>query len=109
MTQASERAPFPFKPLGDRLVVRPDKVPDRIGSIIVPDSVKAGMKMEISRGEVLAMGPGMTRADGRLWPMPDVKPGDRVLFFTEGAVRIELDGEKLVSLRDDFIFAVEEP
>ena len=26
--------------------------------------------------------------------MPDVKPGDRVLFFTEGAVRIELDGER---------------
>jgi co-chaperonin GroES (HSP10) len=97
-----------FLPLGDRVVVRPDKMPDKIGSIIVPDSVKAGMKLEVSRGEVLAMGPGMPCADGRRWPMPDVKPHDRVCFFTQGAVKVKINGEELVSLRDDFVFAVEE-
>jgi co-chaperonin GroES (HSP10) len=74
----------------------------------VPDSVKAGMKLEVSRGEVLAMGPGMLRADGRRWPMPDVKPNERVLFFTEGGVKVKVGDEELLSLRDDFIFAAED-
>jgi co-chaperonin GroES (HSP10) len=98
-----------FQPLADRVVIRPDKMPDKIGLIIVPDSVKAGMKLEVSRGEVLAMGPGAKRLDGRRWPMPDLKPHDRVCFFTEGGVKIKVDGEDLLALRDDFIFAVEDP
>jgi co-chaperonin GroES (HSP10) len=98
-----------FLPLADRVVIRPDKMPDKIGRIIVPDSVKAGMKLEVSRGEVLAMGPGMLCANGRRWPMPHVKPHERVLFFTEGGVKIKVNDEDLVSLRDDFVFAVEDP
>lgn len=98
-----------FKPMADRIIVRPDKMPDKIGRIIVPDSVKAGMKQEVSYGVALAAGPGMPRADGRRWPMPDLKPLDRVCFFTEGAVKVKINDEDLVSLRDDFVFGVVEP
>ena len=95
-----------YRPLGDRVVVRSAPLPDRIGSIIVPDSVKERFKHDVRRGTVVAMGPGMPTVRGNRWPMPDVKAGDIVLFFPDGAVKISIDSEELLSLRDDFVFAV---
>ncbi len=96
-----------FRPLGDRIVIRPDPEPEKVGSIIVPESVrgKGSMRQTCRRGEVLAMGPGMPTLKGGRWPMPDVKPGDKILFFGDGAVKLEWEGEQLVILRDDFVFA----
>ena len=94
-----------FRPLNDHVVIRPEPVPDKIGRILLPPSAMDKMKREIRVGTVMAMGKGMPTVSGGRWPMPDVKAGDRVYFFPDGALRIELDGEEFLSLRDDFVFA----
>lgn len=100
-----------FRPLEDRLLLRPVEPPERTaGGLILPDSARARMKREMKRGTVLALGPGMTRADGRRWPMPDVAVGDVVIYDPEGSVTVNLgDGPLLHSVREDFVHAVETP
>lgn len=93
-----------FRPLADRVLVRPDKAADKIGRIILPDSAKK----PTDRGLVLAVGPGMPLKDGKRWPMP-VEPGQRVIYHLEGAQKIKLGDEMLLLMRDDFVIAVEEP
>ena len=97
-----------FRPLADRLIVKAEAVPDKIGSIILPDTVKWRMKHEmidLRRGVVVAMGDGMPTVTGDRWPMPDVEAGDTVIYLSGAAVRFELDGEELFSVRDDVVFA----
>lgn len=99
-----------FTPLGDRIVIRPDPPPEKIGNIHIPDSLRnrGSMRQECQRGTVLAMGPGMPTLRGGRWPMPDLKPGDRVVFFNDGGIKIRIGDEDLLSLRDDFVHCVEE-
>jgi len=103
-----------FRPMGDRLLVRPDAPEMSRGRIIFPDSVRDKQKKEVAIGTVLRMGPGMMCADGTRWPMPACKPGDKIVFYKEGAVRDKLPshiegatGEEVL-LRDDFILGVVE-
>jgi co-chaperonin GroES (HSP10) len=98
---------LPFRPLEDRIVLKPDPIPEIVNGIVRPESVLARQARQGGQyGRVLRLGPGMLRADGRRWPMPDVVPGDRVVFDAEGAQKIEVDGEILLSVREDFVHAV---
>jgi chaperonin GroES len=95
-----------FLPMADRVIIRPDTPPEiSAGGIIIPRTAK---KEPPTRGLVLATGPGMLMANGQRWPMP-VKPGERVVFQGEGAQRVKIGEEMLLSVRDDFLLAVEEP
>lgn len=80
--------------LTSRILVRPDPLPEKIGLIIIPDTVreKHQAKQPITFGTVIAVGPGMKTKDGGRWPMSGVKPGDRVLFkYAEGSYKLRLD------------------
>lgn len=94
-----------FQPLGDRIVIRPDPVSEMVNGIYKPPSVIDRERRQLPYGRVLRLGPGMLCADGRRWPMPDVVPGDRVVFDPEGAQKIKIDGEELLSVREDFLHA----
>jgi len=63
-------------PLRDRVLVRriEEENTTRHG-LIIPDTAKE----KPQEGEVLAVGRGMRKEDGKVIP-PDVKPGDRVFF-----------------------------
>ncbi|MEK7114235.1 MAG: co-chaperone GroES [Patescibacteria group bacterium] len=68
-----------FKPLGDRVVVRPSEKEGekRLASgIIIPETVD---KEKLLKGEVVAIGPGRRNDDGKRIPI-EVKPGDTVFF-----------------------------
>lgn len=90
--------------LGNRILVRADKPDERSkGGIWIPDNAKK----PTGTGVVVAMGPGMLMKDGRRWAMPDFKPGDRVIFDArENFPRVELNGQTLLSMRDDHMLAV---
>src|SRR3990170_4690950 len=72
-----------FKPLADRLVVKPLEEEEVTASgIVLPETAKE----KPMKGEVLSVGPGARDEDGDRIEM-DVKVGDKILFAKE----IELD------------------
>lgn len=91
-----------FRPLNCHIVVEPLEEVYR-GRIILPDNRK---KERPTRGIVRAMGPGMLMKSGKRWPMPDCKPGDVVVFMAMGSSEFELEGKKLLGIRDTQVLAV---
>jgi len=91
-----------LRPLYDRVVVRrvteEEKTP---GGLFIPEQAKE----KPAQGEVLAIGNGRRLESGELIPL-DTKVGDRVLFGKYSGTEIELNGEKLLILREDEILGV---
>ncbi|GIQ88773.1 chaperonin Cpn10, partial [Kipferlia bialata] len=76
----------PIVPLSNRVLVRLIEEPARIGSVLLPSSVKSpGPKEAI----VVAVGPGAMASTGSLLPMT-VCTGDRVLLSGYGGTPIDL-------------------
>lgn len=86
-----------IKPLADRVLVKPAAAEEKtVGGIIIPDSAKE----KPLKGEVLAIGGG-TKDEAMV-----VKPGDNVLYGKYAGTEIELDGEKLLIMRQSDILAI---
>jgi chaperonin GroES len=93
-----------FRPLHDRVLVRPLKVDERTaGGIIIPDTAKE----KPMQGEVIAVGPGVRGEDGQLRAL-DVKKGDRVLYGKWSGTEIKIDGDELLILKEADIFGIVE-
>src|SRR5438477_4786773 len=93
-----------FRPLHDRVVVRRVEAEEKTaGGIIIPDTAKE-KPME---GEVVAVGPGARREDGKIQPL-DVKSGDRVLFGKWSGTEVKLDGEDLIIMKEYDIMGITE-
>jgi len=91
-----------FKPLADRLVVKPLEEEEVTASgIVLPETAKE----KPMKGEVLSVGPGARDEDGDRIEM-DVKVGDKVLFAKYGGTEIKVDGEKLLILRESDVLAI---
>ena len=56
-------------------------------------------------GKVLAVGEGKMDKDGKLVPVP-VKVGDKVLYGKYGGTEVHIDGEDVMILRADDLYAV---
>jgi chaperonin GroES len=80
-----------FKPLGDRVVVKPQKKEEKsAGGILLTDSINRGEKVI---GEVVAIGGGIFSQNGERIPMT-VSIGDSVLYKKDMASEtLPLDGE----------------
>ena len=91
-----------LKPLGDRIIVKQDEAQETTagGLYISPDS-----KEKPQTGVVLAVGEGRINNKGQHLPMP-VKEGDRVLYGKYGGTEVDVDGEAVLILRADDIYAV---
>ena len=93
-----------FRPLGDRVLVkRVEEETKTRGGIIIPDTAKE----KPMRGEVLAVGPGARDDKGEL-VVPDVKPGDRVLFGKWSGTEVRVDGEDLLIMKESDILGIVE-
>jgi len=91
-----------LKPLGDRVLVKQDAAEETTagGLILAHDA-----KEKPQTGVVLAVGEGKLDKDGKLIPVP-VKVGDKVLYGKYGGTEVTVDGEEIMILRSDDIFAV---
>ena len=86
-----------IKPLSDRVLVRPTAAEEvTISGIIIPDTAKE----KPLKGEVLAVGNG--NKDEEMV----VKAGDIVLYGKYAGTEIEVEGEKLLIMRQSDILAV---
>ena len=86
-----------IKPLADRVLVRPAEAEQKTASgIIIPDTAKE----KPQRGEVLAVGKGTKDHD------MTVKVGDQGLYGKYSGTEIEIDGEKLMIMKESDIYAI---
>lgn len=88
-----------LRPLGDRLLVRPDDREATTGGIIIPATVEDRPLV----GEVIRVGEGHRLADGTVLPL-EVNEGDRV-FYRAGAGEVP-SGFDLLSIREGDVLAV---
>ena len=91
-------------PLDDRIVVKHmEKDEKTSGGIIIPETAKE----KPQQGKVVAVGPGKVAADGNWIPL-NVTKGDRILFNKYAGTEISIDGEEMLIMREDDIFAIVE-
>lgn len=94
-------------PLRDTVFVKRDVVTEERspGGLIIPDTART----PLTRGVVVAVGPGAFAKDGRRIE-PRIKTGDHVVFTKWQETELEVDGEKLLAMKeDDVMGVVEEP
>jgi len=86
-----------IKPLADRVLIKPTAAEEKTASgIIIPDSAKE----KPLKGEVIAVGNG-TKDEEMV-----VKVGNQVLFGKYAGTELELDGEKLLIMRQSDILGI---
>ena len=92
------------RPLHDRIIVqRLDEGEQRIGGIIIPDTVKE----KPSQGEIVAVGPGGRDEAGKLIPI-DLKVGERVLFGKWSGTEVKIDGQDLLIMKESDVMGIVE-
>src|SRR6187455_1916341 len=93
-----------LRPLHDRVIVkRVEQETKTASGIVIPDN--AAEKPD--QGEVLSVGPGKRNERGDIVSM-NVKKGDRVLFGKYSGQTVKVDGDELLVMREEDLFAVVE-
>jgi len=93
-----------IRPLDDRLVVKPLEAETKTASgIFLPESAKE----KPTQGKVLAVGPGKLNDEGQRITL-SVKKNDTVLYGKYSGSEIEVDGEKVVILRESELLGIVE-
>jgi len=93
-----------LRPLHDRVIVkRLDNETKTASGIVLPDN--AAEKPD--QGEVLAVGPGKKNDKGDVVAM-QVKVGDRVLFGKYAGQTVKVDGNEVLVMREEDLFAIVE-
>ena len=91
-----------IQPLFDRVIIEKiieDSV--RPSGIIIPEQAKERPFV----GMVIAAGPGKRNDDGNLVPMT-LKEGDKVVFGKFAGSEVEIEGQKLLLLKEEDVFGV---
>jgi len=91
-----------LKPLTDRVLVkRVDAETVTKFGIVIPDNATE----KSDQGVVLAVGPGRRDDDGKLVPI-GVKVNDRVLLAKNSGTEVNVNGEKLLVLKENDILGI---
>lgn len=92
-----------LKPLHDRVVVKPAVAEEKTATgILLPDSAKE----KPTRGEVIAAGSGKPDATtGKIHAM-NVKVGDNVYYGKYSGTEVEVEGQKLVIVRESDLLGI---
>lgn len=100
-----------LKPLFDKVVVKPIEVGETVkNGLYIPEMAKE----KPQEGEVIAVGTGRLASYPSTGPVIDhytpltVQEGNRVLYGKYSGTEVEIDGEKLLILREDEILAITE-
>lgn len=85
------------KPLSDRVLIQPAPAEEvTVSGIIIPDSAKE----KPLKGTVVAAGPGTKDEEMQL------KAGDNVLYGKYAGTEVEIDGEKMLIMRQSDVLAI---
>ncbi|MGH2720974.1 MAG: co-chaperone GroES [Actinomycetota bacterium] len=90
-----------LRPLGDRVLVRPEEGEETLPSgLVLPDTAKE----KSQEGTVVAVGPGQYW-EGKRIPL-DLQAGDRVIFSKFGGQEVKVDGEDLLIMQERDVLGV---
>lgn len=93
-----------LKPLGDRVVVKPEMSEERTQSgIVLPDIAKE--KPQI--GTVIAVGPGRILDNGQKVPL-EIKVGDKVIYAKYGGTEVKVENDEYIILKFEDLLAIKE-
>ena len=93
-----------IRPLHDRIIVkRLEEERKTASGIVIPDT--AAEKPD--QGEVIAVGKGKVLEDGSVRNL-QVKVGDKVLFGKYSGQTVKVNGDELLVMKEDDLFAVVE-
>ena len=99
MTQSTAKT---IRPLGDRIVVKPQEREEVTRSgIVLPDTAKE----KPQQGTVIAVGPGKVLDSGERLPM-DVQEGNTVLFAKYAGTEFTLDRQDMLILRKSDVLGI---
>ena len=91
-----------LKPLGDRLVVKPNEQDEQTSSgIFLPETAKE----KPQQGKVIAAGPGARKDDGERAKM-EVAVDDTVMYAKYAGTSIKMDGTEYLILKETDILAI---
>ena len=88
-------------PLNDKIVVRKDEDPEKLGILVLPHNTRKREVMQI--GTVKAIGPGRFNEHGRILPMA-CTPGDRVCLLRYGGFTVKIEGVDYTVIDDPSIY-----
>ena len=91
-----------LRPLQDRVIVKQSDAEEKTKSgILLPDTAKE----KPTKGKVIAVGPGKLDDSGK--PMEiGLRVGDTVYYGKYSGTDVEIDGQKLVILRESDVLGV---
>ena len=91
-----------FKPLGDRVLVKPLEAKEQTkGGIIIPDSAKE----KPQEGEIVAVGEGKKDNTGKVVPL-SVKVGNKVLYGKYSGTEVVIDDQEYLIVREDDVLGI---
>ncbi|RLD14904.1 MAG: co-chaperone GroES [Caldiserica bacterium] len=91
-----------LKPIGDKIVVEPEKEEEVTKSgIVLPDTAKE----KPQKGKVVAVGPGKILDNGERSPM-EVKEGDTVIYSKYAGTEVKIDDKEYLILSQRDILAI---
>lgn len=91
-----------FKPLGDRVLLKPvEEKETKKGGIIIPDSAKE----KPQEGEIVALGTGRIDEDGKKVEF-SVKKGDRVMYGKYSGQEVKINGEEHIIIKEEDILGI---
>lgn len=91
-----------FRPLHDRVAIEAMEPGDKtIGGIIIPDNAKE----KPMQGKIVAVGVGSRNDKGEIIPL-EVKVGDVILYGKWAGTEVEIDGKKLMVMKESDIMGI---
>lgn len=90
-----------IKPLGNRILIRRHEAKTTKGGIILPETAQEKPR----QGTVVAVGPGKTDDQGKLWPV-HVKAGDEILFSSYSGTEYKMDDVEYLILSEEDVLGV---
>jgi len=91
-----------LRPLQDRVIVKQSEAEEKTKSgILLPDAAKE----KPTKGKVIAVGPGKLDDNGKAMEI-GLRVGDTVYYGKYSGTDVEVDGQKLVILRESDILGV---
>ena len=93
-----------YRPLGDRLLVKPKPSEETTKSgIVLPDSAQE----KPQEGSVVSTGPGTKDDSGKTIAM-EVKKGDVVLYSKYSGTEVKIEGEEHLIIKESDVLAIVE-